>query len=193
MKTFVAIENVVSAADGAVTISGLGRFEDAGSTITLAEPGVTEMDGVNAAGYVQRITLGPAGLYVKAVIADAVAAQKLHQHVYCGLCVVSTAGSDGVPVIERVCLVDRPDALGKRSSVRSRELYLKKDFEMPRKMTLDEAENGLLTALAKVRSARHNQRSGDEAALAAIRKAHSRPYREADGVMDLLTKRSRIR
>jgi hypothetical protein len=89
-------------------------------------------------------------------------------------------------------LVDRPDALGKRSGVRSRELYLKKerDFEMPRKMTLDEAENGLLTALAKVRSARHNQRSGDEAAMAAIRKAHRAPFRESDGLMALLTKRN---
>jgi hypothetical protein len=192
MKTFIPAENVISGASGDVIASGCGKFEDAGSRITLAERGVGEMDRSASAGYVQQIELGPAGLFVRAVIIDPIAVKKLRERVYCGFAVVSTAGADGVPVVERVCLVDAPAALGKRSAVKSRDLYLNKDVEMPKPPTLDEAEADLMAALAKVRSQRHNQRGGDEATLAAIRKAHAKPFREAAGVTALLTKRSRI-
>jgi hypothetical protein len=133
---------------------------------------------------------------VRAVITDPVAVKKLRARVYCGFVAVVTIGAGGgVPEIQRVCLVDHPSALGKRSGVKSRELYLKKDVAMHHKPapTLAQAEDGLLNALSKVRGARHNQRSGDEAAIAAIAKAQRAPYRGNDGVMDLLTKRARIR
>jgi hypothetical protein len=62
----------------------------------------------------------PAGLFVRATISDAVAVRKLRERVYCGFAVVTAHGADGEPVVERVALVDHPDALGKKSGVRSR-------------------------------------------------------------------------
>jgi hypothetical protein len=190
LKTFVPFGEIITAKAGGVIAFGLGKFEDTGGRITLASPDVAEMNGAAPAGYVQRIQLGPAGLFVRAVIADPVAVKKLRERVYAGFAVVSSAGSDGVPVVERVALVDRPDALGKRSSVQSRELYLKKDFEMgPKISTLDEAEAGLLDALRKVRAQRPNRDVGEAATMVAIRKAQAQPYSGNDGITKLLTSR----
>ena len=91
-----------------VIVSGAAPFSGAVSAdddLTLAE-----MTGSPTAGRIIDIEVGSRGLFVRAEITSSPAMAKVIDGVYRGLGVVASLDANGNAVIQRVALVDHPDA-----------------------------------------------------------------------------------
>lgn len=99
-----------------IIASGAAQFDGAASTDRDLD--LAEMSGPPTAGRVLNVEVGSRGLFVRAEITSGPAMEKVVQGVYAGFGVVTSLDANGDAVIQRVALVDHPDAatLAKRST-----------------------------------------------------------------------------
>jgi hypothetical protein len=105
---FVEITSVLPAAGGGIMASGAAAIEK-GHAFVLADTVLREMAGADPAGEVVSLDTSRGGAFVRARITDRVAAEKVRQGVYKGFGVWIAADDR----VERVALLDHPDAMAK--------------------------------------------------------------------------------
>lgn len=108
---YLPLDTIAPAPGGAVTVTAFLPKLDASETVELASRTVAEMTAMEPVGEVTELRGLGAGLFLRARIAAAMAVEKIKATVYRGVAlVIDRAGR-----VERVALVDHPDALGKRA------------------------------------------------------------------------------
>lgn len=111
MIKFLSIDTITPAPSGAVTITAFGPNAGSSETVDLASRAVAEMMATEPVGDVIALHNLRDGLFLRAQISAGSAVTKIRATVYRGIAlVIDRAGR-----VERVALVDYPDALGKRA------------------------------------------------------------------------------
>jgi hypothetical protein len=169
---FIPIEDYYTTGRSVIA-SGAAHFPGAASAdgdIKLAE-----MSGPPTAGRVIDIEVGSRGLFVRAEITSAPAMAKVIDGVYRGLGVVASLDANGNAIIQRVALVDHPDAatLAKRSAPGWQCLYFQKGLTVQLNKSAPSRSNERVNPYEHIEIGGPNSREADERAIELIKFAKS--------------------
>jgi hypothetical protein len=154
---------------------------------------LAEMAGPPTAGRLTDIQVGRRGLFLRAEITSSPAMAKVADGVYRGFGVVASPDADGNAIIQRVALLDHPDAtLAKSSAVAPswQCLFVQKGLAiMLNKSRTNEAPN-IAKNDERIEIGGPNSREADERAVEMIKAAKSGTPKKASGHRNWLGRRA---